>query len=97
MEKIKKNSDFQLIYNKGDKFFGHYFLLYIKKNNINQNRFGVVVSKKVGHAVCRVRLKRLFREIYRENENDLKISKTCPHLVCQHDHEPAADCAYRQR
>ena len=74
MEKIKKNSDFQLIYNKGDKFFGHYFLLYIKKNNINQNRFGVVVSKKVGHAVCRVRLKRLFREIYRENENDLKLS-----------------------
>lgn len=68
MEKIKKNEEFQIMYNKGQKFFGHYFLLYIKKNNLNKNRFGVVVSKKTGNAVCRVRLKRLFREIFRNNE-----------------------------
>jgi ribonuclease P protein component len=43
-------------------------LLYIKKNDQNKNRFGVVVSKKTGNAVCRVRLKRLFREIFRNEE-----------------------------
>ena len=68
MEKIKKNEEFQLIYNKGQKYFGHYFLLYIKKNDQNKKRFGVVVSKKTGNAVCRVRLKRLFREIFRNEE-----------------------------
>lgn len=74
MEKIKKNEDFQKIYNKGTKNFGHYFLLYTTQNNLNKNRFGVVVSKKTGNAVCRVRLKRLFREIYRAEENNLKDS-----------------------
>lgn len=74
MEKIKKNEDFQKSYNKGQKYFGHYFLLYTLKNNENQNRFGVVVSKKTGNAVCRVRLKRLFREIYRSEELNLKES-----------------------
>ena len=43
-------------------------MLYIKKNDQNKNRFGVVVSKKTGNAVCRVRLKRLFREIFRNEE-----------------------------
>ena len=74
MEKIKKNEEFQKIYNKGQKIFGHYFLLYTTKNDLNKNRFGVVVSKKTGNAVCRVRLKRLFREIYRSEENNLKTS-----------------------
>lgn len=72
MEKIKKNEEFQKIYNKGQKNFGHYFLLYTIKNEFQKNRFGVVVSKKTGNAVCRVRLKRLFREIYRSEENNLK-------------------------
>lgn len=74
MEKIKKNEEFQKIYNKGQKYFGHYFLLYSQKNDLNKNRFGVVVSKKTGNAVCRVRLKRLFREIYRSEELNLKSS-----------------------
>lgn len=72
METIKKNEEFQYIYNKGKKCFGHYFLLYIKKNDLLNSRFGVVVSKKTGNAVCRVRLKRLFREIYRSEEEKLK-------------------------
>lgn len=71
MDKIKKNEDFQSAYSKGQKYFGHYFLLYIKKNNLNNNRFGVVVSKKTGNAICRVRLKRLFREIFREQESSI--------------------------
>lgn len=72
METIKKNEEFQDIYSKGNKHFAYYFLLYIKKNDLNKKRFGVVVSKKTGNAVCRARLKRLFREIYRKEEDKLK-------------------------
>lgn len=74
METIKKNEEFQTIYNKGKKYFGYYFLLYVKKNQNLNSRFGVVVSKKTGNAVCRVRLKRLFREIYRKEEEKLDTS-----------------------
>ena len=62
------------MYIKGNKFFGHYFLVYILENNLHKNRFGVVVSKKTGNAVCRVRLKRLFREIFKNEENKLQLS-----------------------
>ncbi len=72
METIKKNEEFQVIYSQGNKHFAYYFLLYTKKNDFNKQRFGVVVSKKTGNAVCRVRLKRLFRELFRQNESKLK-------------------------
>ena len=74
METIKKNEEFQNMYSKGKKYFGYYFLLYIKKNHNLNSKFGVVVSKKTGNAVCRVRLKRLFREIYRKEEEKLDMS-----------------------
>ncbi|WP_321329556.1 ribonuclease P protein component [uncultured Ilyobacter sp.] len=75
MNKLKKNEQFQNIYKTGIKAFGYYSLVYIKTNKKNSdNEVGFVVSKKTGNAVCRNRLKRLFREYYRLNEEKLKKS-----------------------
>lgn len=65
MHNLKKNEEFQKVYKIGKKAFGYYALVYIMKNNLEQNRCGFVVSKKTGNAVCRNRLKRLFREFYK--------------------------------
>lgn len=65
MYNLKKNEEFQKVYKLGTKAFGYYALVYIMKNNEEYNRLGYVVSKKTGNAVCRNRLKRLFREFYK--------------------------------
>lgn len=72
MYKIKKNEEFQKIYKVGKKAFGYYALIYINKNNLDHNRGGFVVSKKTGNAVCRNKLKRLFREYYRQTDSARK-------------------------
>ena len=72
MNNLKKNGEFQIIYNSGRESFGYYSLIFFKRNDDNLKRCGFVVSKKTGNAVCRNRLKRLFREYYRQKEEYIK-------------------------
>ncbi|MDR3258317.1 MAG: ribonuclease P protein component [Fusobacteriaceae bacterium] len=74
MNTLKKDKEFQSIYNQGKKTFGYYSLIFFKKNSNNANNCGFVASKKIGNAVCRNRLKRLYREYYRKNEKFIKKS-----------------------
>ena len=43
-------------------------VLYARRNRTNTNRVGITVSKKLGHAVVRNRVRRRLREVYRLNE-----------------------------
>lgn len=42
--------------------------MYAIRNNLNENRLGISVSKKVGKSVVRSRITRLIKENYRLNE-----------------------------
>ena len=44
-------------------------VLYARKNRLNQNRVGITVSKKLGGAVVRNRVRRRLREVYRLHED----------------------------
>lgn len=46
--------------------------MYVRENGTDQNRIGVVVSKKVGNSVVRHRIKRLVKENYRLTELSYK-------------------------
>ena len=68
-QSLKKNKDFQYIYNKGRSYANKYLVMYILENNSDKNRIGISVSKKVGNSVVRHRLTRLVRESYRLQES----------------------------
>ena len=69
---IKCNGHFLRLYRTGDTVTGRYLVLYYKKNNLGINRLGLTVSKKVGKAVVRNRVRRLIKESYRLSESTIK-------------------------
>lgn len=72
-ESLKKNKDFQTVYNSGTSFANRYLVMYVMENHLNRNRLGISVSKKVGNSVVRHRITRLIRESYRLNEGKFQI------------------------
>ena len=65
---LKLNHIFQRLYRTGGQANG-YLVLYARKNRTDTNRVGITVSKKLGHAVVRNRVRRRLREVYRLNED----------------------------
>lgn len=66
--RLKSPKDFRQAYQKGKSIVNAYLVLYYRKNLRNEYRIGFSVSKKVGKAVIRNRIKRRLREICRLNE-----------------------------
>ena len=64
---LKLNHIFQRLYRTNGQANG-YLVLYARKNRTSTNRVGITVSKKLGHAVVRNRVRRRLREVYRLNE-----------------------------
>ena len=67
-ESIKKNEEFKKVYQFGKSYANKYLVMYIHKNEMNKNRLGISVSKKVGNSVVRHRIARLLRESFRLND-----------------------------
>jgi ribonuclease P protein component len=67
-ERIRKKSDFSGLYRNGRRFRGRHFTLVYRRNGLDFSRLAVVVSRKVGPAVVRNRIKRRFRELFRRNK-----------------------------
>ena len=69
---LRNNKEFQMVYNEGKSKANKYLVLYYRKNDLEYNRLGISVSKKVGNSVSRNRIKRLIKENYRLLEKDIK-------------------------
>ncbi len=64
---LKLNHVFRRLYHTS-AFADGYLVLYARKNRTGGNRIGVTVSKKLGKAHVRNRVRRRLREVYRLHE-----------------------------
>ena len=65
---LKLNHVFRRLYRKGNSQANRYLVIYARANGSAENRIGLTVSAKLGHAVDRNRIRRRLREIYRIHE-----------------------------
>ena len=66
---LKLNHMFRRLYHKGKSAANRYLVLSCRRNGSSENRIGLTVSGKLGHAVVRNKIRRRLREIYRLHES----------------------------
>jgi len=66
---LKKNREFQHVYNKGKSLASKHIVLFVLRNGKGVNRLGISASKKIGKAVKRNKQRRRLKEAFRTLEN----------------------------
>ncbi|MEO2075782.1 MAG: ribonuclease P protein component [Bacillus sp. (in: firmicutes)] len=70
--RVKKNKEFQAAFQKGRSFANRQFVVYsLEKADQDHFRIGLSVSKKIGNAVTRNRIKRYVRQSIFEMNDQL--------------------------
>ena len=72
MYTLKKNYEFRKVFNRG-KFFGSNTIeAFIIENRKRYNRIGIAISSKLFKATKRNKIKRLIRENYKNNKENME-------------------------
>ena len=66
--RLRKNSQFAYIYKKGERTNTEHFTLFVVKSRFENYKIGYSISKKLGKANVRNKLKRRLREIVRQTK-----------------------------
>jgi ribonuclease P protein component len=91
--RIKKNEDFQAVFKKGVSTANRQFVIYVLDDPSNPTfRIGLSVSKKIGNAVTRNRIKRLIRQVMFEFKDYMKNGKELVIIA----RKPTADMDYHE-
>lgn len=68
-DRIRKSVQYRSLSKNGRRHYSDYFVFVFRENRLSASRLGITVSKKVGNAVTRNRIKRVVREYFRLNRN----------------------------
>jgi ribonuclease P protein component len=72
-DRIRTSGEYRRLSKGGKRWHSRYFVIVFKKNRTARSRLGITVSKKVGKAVTRNRIKRIVREYFRLNRCHLPV------------------------
>lgn len=67
IESVKENVNFKRAYHQGKSVVYKEMVVYWRKNRLGKTRLGITVSKKLGNAPQRNRIRRIVREGVRKN------------------------------
>ena len=70
-EKLRNKSDFNFLLRNGQKIISDNFIIYFCSNDFPYNRVAISIKRKVANSVKRNRMKRLLREFFRLNKNNV--------------------------
>ncbi|HEV7766518.1 MAG TPA: ribonuclease P protein component [Thermoanaerobaculia bacterium] len=79
--RLAKRPEFVRVYEAGQKQFARFVVLFFAANDLQSSRIGITVTKKVGKAVIRNRLKRWTREVYRRRREPLGLDAQALDIV----------------
>ncbi|SFA42704.1 ribonuclease P protein component [Parageobacillus thermantarcticus] len=89
--RIKKNEEFQEVFQRGTSMANRQFVIYmLDRPGQPYFRIGLSVSKKLGKAVVRNRIKRYIRQVFLEMKDDILPGKDYVIIA----RIPAADMTY---
>ena len=70
--RVKSHERFQEVYGNGRSYVDSYGVFYVLPSDNGQCQLGTAVGKRLGHAVLRNRVKRMMREVFRQEQGKLK-------------------------
>jgi len=72
-QRLRSKKHFQEVFSHRKRWYGDFFILYHKPNQLDHGRVGIVASKRnTKLSVQRNRLKRILRESFRHHQDSLR-------------------------
>jgi ribonuclease P protein component len=89
-EHLRLPSEFRRVYERRRSVSDHLLIVYACENNLPHLRLGLSVSRKVGQATKRNRLRRLYREAFRLTRQEMPTGLDLV-LIPRSSEEPTLD------